>query len=199
MWTDAEIDYRLTSSRRPSSHIWLLSLLLLACSHQNDSIERRRASDSMPAPPSVDGTRSATRKGSIEDTAYGRELAKWLRDSTVLDSMMRLVRTDSLYRLYRRALEPPGVTLALVQEVWCEELQLSKYGVIPSRRAVKRMLDTVYRDRGIRDGFAYFAARAPSSGLVEGSKCRSHGGVFLDTVGQTPLGVELPPRPRPPS
>ena len=112
---------------------------------------------------------------SIPDSVYQQQLADWLRDSVVIDSMARLVRTDSLYRLYRRALDPSGATIELVQQVWCEELRLSlKYGTIPSDEAIDRLLDTVYQDRGISNGFEYFAARAPSHGVVESSACGSN-------------------------
>jgi len=130
------------------------------------------------------------------DTAYERRLAEWLRDSTVLDSLAQLVRTDSLYRLYRRAIEPSGASMALVQEVWCEELRLSlKFGTIPADRAVDRLLDTVYRDRGVRDGFAYFAARAPAHGLIESSNCGRLSKEAPSALGRTRLDRVLPARP----
>jgi hypothetical protein len=136
---------------------------------------------------------------SVPDSAYQQELADWLRDSTVLDSMSRLVPTDSLYRLYRRALEPSGVPRELVQRVWCEELRLTlQYGMIPSERAVDRLLDTVYRDQGIRNGFEYFAARAPSQGIVESSQCNPNVLPRPQSVGRTRLDRVLPPKPRPP-
>jgi len=187
----------MTRQHRTSKLVWMVSMGLLGCASQRESTERRSAIDS---PAAVGGASVATTKARFDDTAFAQRLGEWQRDSAVLDSMTRLVRTDSLFQLYRRATEPSGVTLAVFQEAWCEELQLSKrYGVVPARRAAQRMRDTVYRDRGIRNGFAYFASRAPSSGMVEGSKCRSHGGPFLDTIGRTPLDVELTPRPRPSS
>lgn len=132
------------------------------------------------------------------DSGYQRSLAEWLRDSVVLDSMTRLVKTDSLYRLYRRAAEPSGVSLAVVQEAWCEGIRLSAtFGVVPAERAEKRLLDTVYRDLGVRDGFRYFAAKAPASGLIESNHCRFPRAKILDSVGRTSLNEELPPRPRP--
>jgi hypothetical protein len=187
-----------TRSHRSSKLAWVVSVIFLGCSPQGDGTERKAAVDSPAALQSVGRTSATNAKPKVQDTAFARRLAEWQRDSSVLDSMTRSVRTDSLYRLYRHAVEPSGVSLAVFQEAWCEELQLSKrYGVVPARRAAQRMRDTVYQDRGIRDGFAYFASRSPSTGMVEGSKCRSHGGVFLDTIGRTPLDVELPPRPQP--
>jgi hypothetical protein len=135
------------------------------------------------------------------DSLYRVRLAKWLRDSIVLDSMTRLVQTDSLYRLYRHAVEPTGVSAALVQAVFCEEHRLEiRYGWVPSDRAVHAMLDTVFQDRGVRDGFAYFAGRAPAEGHVEGGRsvCGPYPPAAPLTIGETRLDTKLPPRPRAP-
>ncbi len=135
------------------------------------------------------------------DSVYRSQLARWVRDSIVLDSMTRLVRTDSLYRLYRRALDPAGSAAALVQAVFCEEHRLEiRYGWVPSDRAIHALLDTVYQDRGIRDGFAYFAAHAPAEGHVEGgrSACGPYPPAVPLVIGETRLDVRLPPRPREP-
>ena len=80
------------------------------------------------------------------DSAYRVALVKYERNSSTLDSLTRLVNTDSLYRLYRAALEPNKATVELVQRVSCEEAHVSiRYGVVPAERATKRMRDTVYR------------------------------------------------------
>lgn len=54
------------------------------------------------------------------DSAYSAQLIRWRHDSTVLDSLTRLVRTDSLLRLYRRALEPGGVDRSVMAAIFCE-------------------------------------------------------------------------------
>lgn len=113
-------------------------------------------------------TQPARNKTVSRNTAYERRLAEWLRDSAILDSMTKLVPTDSLYRLYRHAVDPAGVTLAVFQEAWCEEIYLEeKFGVVPARRAERKLQDTMYRDRGISDGAQYFLARSASVGLVK--------------------------------
>ena len=167
-------------SRASFALVW--SVFVLGCGRQGSSRER---GDSATSP-------------AVSDSIYQRRLADWLRDSTVLDSMSRLVPTDTLYRLYRRALEPSGVPRELVQRVWCEELRLTlQYGMIPSERAVDRLLDTVYRDQGIRNGFEYFAARAPSQGIVESSQCNPNVPRGPQSVGRTRLDRVLPPKPQP--
>lgn len=141
------------------------------------------------------------RKSAIVDSAYNARLTSWLRDSVVLDSMTRLVNTDSLYKLYRRALEPPGVTLALMTEVQCEEVRLEiRFGSIPGSRAIRAVEDTMYRDHGIRDGMGYFIAHAPREGVIETgrSRCGPYPPAAPRAIGTTRLDTDLPQRPRPP-
>jgi hypothetical protein len=135
------------------------------------------------------------------DSAYKARLAQWLRDSVLLDSMTRLVNTDSLYRLYRRALEPPGVTLALMTDVSCEEVRLKiRFGSVPAGRAIHVVQDTMYRDRGIRDGMGYFIAHAPAEGVIElsPSRCGPYPRAGPKVIGTTRLDTELAQRPRAP-
>jgi len=110
------------------------------------------------------------------DSAHAALLRQYLRDSSVLDSLSRLVKTDSLRTLYRLALEPSADGGAkLVQEVWCEEVRLAvMHGEVPARKAIDRMLDTVYQDGGIRGhshALAYLLSRAPGSSGVDGRAC----------------------------
>ena len=108
----------------------------------------------------------------VEDSAYAAKLKKYLRDSTVLDSLTKLVQTDSLYRLYRQALQSKNVDVNLVAQVWCEELRLTtRHGIIPADRAINRLRDTVYRDIGVHDAFDYLASRAPDEGHFNSSVC----------------------------
>jgi hypothetical protein len=150
-------------------------------------------------------TRSATPANEqlgAGDSLYRVRLSHWLRDSVVLDSMTRLVRTDSLYALYRRALDPGGVPESLVTAVVCEERRLGiRYGAIPSRRAISAMQDTVYADHGIDDGLRYFTAQMPNSGMIIGGRsvCGPNPPAAPRMIGVTPLDTELPPRPQPPT
>jgi hypothetical protein len=124
-----------------------------------------------------------------------------LRDSIVLDSMTRLVNTGSLYRLYRQALEPPGVTLSLMTEVSCEEVRLMiGFGSVPARRAIHAVEDTMYRDRGIRDGMGYYIAHAPAEGIIEGgrSRCGPYPPAAPKAIGATRLDTELRQKPHAP-
>lgn len=147
---------------------------------------------------SLGDARSETARSSA-DSAYALQLKEYLRDSTVLDSLTRLVRTDSLYRLYRQALEPNKVDVKLVAAIWCEEARLTiRYRPILSDRAINRLRDTVYRDFGIEDAFRYVASRAPSEGQFNSSICGEFPDKGPTIVNGTSLEVEprRPTRPR---
>ena len=129
------------------------------------------------------------------DSAYTARLNAWLRDSSVLDSITRTVSTDSLYRVYRRALEPAGTTRELVQQMYCQEVGLrARHGPIPAERAIKAMLDTVYRDLGTHDAYRTFMSGASASGSVDSRPCSGRANPVVK-VGDTRLDLELP-RPR---
>jgi hypothetical protein len=144
----------------------------------------------------TDGRRTAG------DSAYLTQLAKWERDSFVLDSLTRLAHTDSLYRLYRRSLEPGGTTPALLEEVNCEYARLRRLvGAVPARRAFERMRDTVFADRGIhdsKDADRKFFGRAPDSAFVTDTRsCGVLGPPFPRFLDGTATTVE-PTKPNPP-
>jgi hypothetical protein len=132
------------------------------------------------------------------DSAYATNLKKYLRDSSVIDSLSRLVRTDSLRALYRVALLPAGASEKLVEQVWCEQGRLTlMHGYAPAQVAINRLLDTVYLDRGIRGrdaAFGYFAARAPSSGGYDSRACGKPPPRAPSSIAGTPID-ELPRRP----
>jgi len=136
------------------------------------------------------------------DSAYLAQLAKWKRDSFVLDSLTQLARTDSLYRLYRRSLEAAGTTPALLEEVNCEYARLRRVvGAIPARRAFERMRDTVFADRGIRDSKdadRKFFGRTPDGAFVTDTRsCGVLGPPFPRILNGTATTVE-PTKPIPP-
>ena len=175
-----------------SRHVQLELLVVLALSIAGTYVASASACWSPP------GDRSTDAATTPEDSVYAAKLKKYLRDSTVLDSLTKLVPTDSLYALYRLALEPGKADVKLVAAVWCEELRLSLvHGTIPQKRATRRMLDTVYRDRGIRDAFRYFAAQAPSDGKFDEQACGKLPPESPIEVNGTSTDVE-PYRPRPP-
>ena len=120
-----------------------------------------------------------------------------------LDEALHIVRSQhvrfDLLVVYRLALEPGKADAKLVAAAWCEELRLSLvHGTIPQKRAVNRMLDTVYRDRGIRDAFRYFAAQAPADGKFDEQACGKLPRESPIDVNGTSTDVEpyRPPRPR---
>jgi hypothetical protein len=145
-------------------------------------------------------TSRLTATSSAADSTYRAQLVAWRRDSAVLDSLTRIVNTDALYRLYRHALLPTGVTLPLMNAIACEELRLGvQYGAVASDRAINRMLDTVYRDIGVNDGLEYLARHAPREGQIETGydRCKPMPPAVPRTIGSTRTDVELP-RPRSP-
>jgi hypothetical protein len=136
------------------------------------------------------------------DSVYRAHLAKWQRDSAVLDSLTRLVRTDSLYALYRAALGPARASPKLIEAIACEWVRLSRlYGQIPSRRAEMRVLDTVYSDRGIRgskNADRFFSGLAPDTAFsTDSQSCGKLPPLFPRVVDGTPTDVE-PRKPRKP-
>ena len=133
-----------------------------------------------------------------EDSAYAAKLKKYLRDSTVLDSLTKVVQTDSLYRLYRQAILSNKVDVNLVAEVWCEELRLTtRHGIIPADRAINRLRDTVYRDIEVHDAFDYLASRAPNEGHFNSSYCGELPPPGPRVIDGTSTDIE-PRRPAPP-
>jgi hypothetical protein len=68
----------------------------------------------------------------------------WVRDSIVLDSISRTIRTDSLFRLYRAQLRETD-PLPLEQAINCESSRLFwLYGSNAAVDALRRMEDTLY-------------------------------------------------------
>jgi len=136
------------------------------------------------------------------DSTYLARLAKWRRDSLVLDSLTALARTDSLYHLYRRALAAPGTSPALLEEVNCEYARLRRrVGIVPAQRAFGRMRDTVYADEGIHDSKGAdrrFFSRTPDSAFVTDMRsCGVLGPPFPWVLDGTATSVE-PKKPTPP-
>lgn len=74
-----------------------------------------------------------------DSTAYESELRVYLRDSTVLDSLSRLVPLDSLDRLYS-AIERSPQSMPLKEAAVCEVLRLGRlHGAMPLRLAMARL------------------------------------------------------------
>lgn len=116
------------------------------------------------------------------------------RDFIVLDSLSRFVPTDSLYHLLRRQLRP-GDTNAILAAVTCETRRLAwRYGAVPADFALRRMLDTVWRDvdgptrRRMENYPGRFAATSDSG-------CADFGNPAPAEVSGIPLNLQ--PRSRP--
>lgn len=96
-------------------------------------------------------------------------VTRWERADFVLDSLSRLVNTDSLYRL-RRAILLPADTSTLLREMHCEVVRLRwRYGSAPAARAVKRMEDTLWRGASIFDSARVDAYPRPPVDIAAGS------------------------------
>lgn len=170
--------------------VWVASAVAVAsCSFsesRGDSLEIRR--DSAAA---------------VADTVYQTRLSKYRRDEVVIDSLTNaarqdpIIRTDSLYHVYRLAVQPNGASAADVQLVACLELSLTlRYGAVPSKRIIQQLRDTVFRDIGRRDGLEYFVSRAPEQGALRTSACGPRPVVLPDPFNGTRLDVDpQPPRP----
>ena len=136
-----------------------------------------------------------------QQAAYEQRLEKFIRDSALIDSLARPVRTDSLYRLYRLALRPSGTDSVLLNAIGRERLRIGFiHGNVPALRRVHAMLDTVFADRGIhewRKAERFLLSSAPRTFIVSTDACGRLPPNIGDVVNGTHIDVE-PVRPRPP-
>ena len=132
-----------------------------------------------------------------DSAAFAQRLSRWLRDSSVIDSLSRSVSTDSLYRLYR-AMYAAKNPETYVAPIGCFESDLVwRYGRAPAQVAMHRMMDTVWKP-GEGDGLKAIERRMPATSFFSDSTCgRPTGRRLPDTVAGTWLGYRLP-RPTPP-
>ena len=142
--------------------------------------------------------------GAPGDSAFQSRLVKYRHDTAVIDSLTRevrrdpIIRSDSLYKVYRLALRPEGVSVAEVNLLWCLEGALAiRYGRAPRDRVVSGIRDTVYRDHGIKDALEFFLGRAPDQGALDSSRCTPEPVVAPNPLNGTSTDVEpTPPRRR---
>src|SRR5688572_26568977 len=74
-----------------------------------------------------------------EMQAYVAELGKWKRDSAIIDSLSRLIPSDSLLRLRRAALSA-GTDRPYRQAMLCEYMRwTSRHGSRPAEMAFDRL------------------------------------------------------------
>jgi hypothetical protein len=142
-----------------------------------------------------------------DSATYAATLNKWLRDSAVIDSLSRLVNTDSLYRLYRRMLVPTTDSGAVLNAIACEGERLGvRHGSLPSRDAIDRMLDTLWQGLDPKrievleayPGRPIIVSTATGCPITGPEAPREVAGTSLDTR-RTDRPIELPRRRRPPS
>jgi hypothetical protein len=153
----------------------------LAC-HDHD--ETTRAAD-------------AARRWTAESAYYESRLARWLRDSAVIDSIARTVDDDSLRSLYRQlvATETPA---PILQAILCEQTRLADLhgynalGVVGRRvRRAELGPDPAAAMRRVEDKLPTMLFH------VTGGPCGEPGPRGPDSVGSTSLRQERP-RPSPP-
>lgn len=136
------------------------------------------------------------------DPEYQATLAKYRHDSAIIDSMTRmarqdsLVRRDSLFKLYRLALRPEGLSVAEINALNCVEIALAvRYGSAAAHRIINELRDTVYRGRGIPNAIEYVLRRVPARGELDTEYCAHEAHRRPDSIDGTSLDVE----PSPPS
>jgi hypothetical protein len=139
------------------------------------------------------------------DKNFQAQLVKYRHDKAVIDSLTRVARqdpilkTDSLYRVYRWALRPQGVSVADVNVLHClETALLIRYGIAAWGRVLGELRDTVFRDRGVKDSVEavqLYWSRAPSQGRLDTENCAREENPHPDEIDGTPLDREpKPPR-----
>lgn len=104
-------------------------------------------------------------------------------DSLVIDSLSRLVNTDSLYRLNHALITATDIP-GLLQAAACEQSRLvRRHGVRPLELALRRMEDTLWKN-GPADGNSRIASRITAPGMVTVGEraCGSNGPVRPESV-----------------
>jgi hypothetical protein len=140
-------------------------------------------------------------KWTADSSRYEVQLAKWIRDSTVVDSISRIINTDSLYRIMHATLKSAKPS-TLLQAANCETDRLSrKYGQLPFDAAYARLKDTVWRGIPKAEVDALDSRLANMSvGEMFESRFRPSlcgGGPLLNSLGGTALDASAG-RPAPP-
>jgi hypothetical protein len=136
------------------------------------------------------------------DTTFQAQLAKYRRDERVIDSIMQvaqqdpILRSDSIYKAYRLALRPQGVSEEDVQRLNCLEMAIAiRYGLVVKDRVVGALRDTVFRDQGATRGVDLYWSRAPSRGRLDSARCPEEPISAPEALNGTRLDEE-PPLPK---
>ena len=139
------------------------------------------------------------------DRDYQTQLAKYRHDEAIIDSLTRVARQapvlrgDSLYRVYRWALRPQGVSVADVNVMSClHKALVLRYGIAASERVMKELQDTVFRDHGITEASRateFYWSKAPTNGVMDSESCTRETNTHPDSIDGAPLDHEpSPPR-----
>ncbi|HKN67881.1 MAG TPA: hypothetical protein VJW73_16470 [Gemmatimonadaceae bacterium] len=140
---------------------------------------------------------SAQARWASDSADYVRRLDRWLRDSTVIDSIVRTINTDSLRSLYRAAWTLPQAAPA-VQEIVCEQARLAlKHGHAAVGIVQRRIEGEEWSpDQRLID--RHMGQRLPHATAFELSNERCHltGSPAPDSLNGTPLDF-VNPRPTP--
>jgi len=133
-----------------------------------------------------------------DSVANETRLSRWLRDSTVMDSLSRFVSTDSLYRLYRAMYVAQNPRI-YVEPIMCLEFELVfHHGRAPAEVAMQRMKDSLWKPG--EGGLPSIERRMPSTAFFSMSDSICGGPVGRpapDTVAGTWLGYRFPRPVRP--
>ena len=127
-------------------------------------------------------------------TIYEQRLAKWLRDSVVIDSIAGTIPRDSVRQVYLDMLASAQPAMQL-QKLLCLEIALSrKYGHTPVKLAARQVEESVFAQSGTSASRA-MNARFPDRGLLlSTSRCapRKAGEVVPESLDGTSLMTESP-------
>ena len=132
-----------------------------------------------------------------DSVAYEQQLAAWLRDSAVIDSIARTIDTDSLYRVHRSALTADNPE-PVYQQIACEGDRLYiRHGTIAAELAIARMRDTLWKP-GEEDEVRRMRARLPRVVELSTEHCQPYTGPKAPKrIGDTPLNTRAPRPMRP--
>ena len=109
----------------------------------------------------VPATEAERQQWYADSATYARELAVYIRDSTVIDSIAGQIPTDSMLRLYRAAATTRD-PVRIESAIYCELTRLSfVYGSLPTDIALERIRKFRPPDRP-----------GPSRVITKGKDCR---------------------------
>jgi hypothetical protein len=132
----------------------------------------------------------------VDSARYEAELARYVRDSLVIDSVARTIDTEPLRRLYRKMLHAQD-PMPVLNEVLCERTRLAtRYGLNPSELAIGRMRATLWRPDE-RNAVRAMENRMPATSVIGPDPSCREGPRAPYEIDGTPLHTVIV-RPEPP-